>query len=557
MLSAAMLLMLATQQYSPERIYPCQSASSSRSDVATDTLLIRSAHQLADRYQPVLYFYKDEEYVPTMPFLAAFDGIDNNNNGRIDFADPDEIAGSGHTNIPWDSLDAKHRLNGNARSADRQFVFYRVWCTNETETYLVRRFLKKDPQAWRRFGMEARWPDDDEQTELVVIEYYFYYVNDRGLEGHAEDIEFAFVFVPNDTSLSRAFRVVVGAGHSPRTPNGVLVTREPDQRTYGTVEFGGHATTPLVSQADEFRYGIDVNWHVADTWGPRDIMAISGLGYKGQYLAELSLTRRNAIEYNRARNDRNHYRLLPAAQFKLLFDRVRADDAAGVHAALSAIGMVWEGTAFHVPAVIDTSTIERMKVWLRGFRLPDGHLNPAGRHQVWLHRAYNLSPTIILKDHLYRPAQWYGWDLLTWGVNYLPSETIAPYVGAVIPVGYLPLYLAGFLEFDAGIAIRSRGSGWTPFASATYDTSYRDMLSWFTRITYTPKTSEELGISAPDVSLTFGPSLLLWSSDTRNTYWKTQLTNAIRIRVGPRIYFHTLDNVFSRAAAEFSVAFRQ
>ena len=66
----------------------------------------------------MLRFAPGEPYFPTLPFFYAFDGIDNNNNGRVDFDDLDEIAAfnPGDTLYPsWRILDDWY--NGGAGQA--------------------------------------------------------------------------------------------------------------------------------------------------------------------------------------------------------------------------------------------------------------------------------------------------------------------------------------------------------------------------------------------------------------------------------------------------------
>ena len=59
-------------------------------------------------------------------------------------------------------------------------------------------FLQNDAQAWMRsrtlrdlYGRGGLY-----KAVFQVLEYYFHYVSDTGLEGHPGDLEAVFVFLP-------------------------------------------------------------------------------------------------------------------------------------------------------------------------------------------------------------------------------------------------------------------------------------------------------------------------------------------------------------------------
>jgi hypothetical protein len=168
-------------------------------------------------------------------------------------------------------------------------VLYRVRPLSELERNSMRRFLKKDILAWDQ-TTEHEWRSLQlELQEWKVIEYWFYYVRDRGLVGHPLDIEFAFVFVPNDPDMACEMRMIVGAGHTERVPNNVLVlNNEPilgranlarrDSLTGVIVELGGHSSAPDVPPHGEFMLGVDVNWQTPKTWGTRDVQSLAQMG---------------------------------------------------------------------------------------------------------------------------------------------------------------------------------------------------------------------------------------------------------------------------------------
>lgn len=524
-------------------------------------------HGIAEQYAPSLYFWKEELDLPTFAFADALDGRSQGDDPAVDFHDADEVVpfvNSSGTRVDWDALDAGARVRVEPDESN-QYVFYRVRCAGARETDLMERFLRKDAQAWNRTDLEAIWSRLGNRA-LVVVEYYFYYLNDRGIQGHPQDVEFMFIFLPNDTELRDHLAVIVGAGHSPRTPNGVLVLQpdSPLTRVYAAVEYGGHATVPLRDGSSQFfRYAYDTNWHVPDTWGPRDVMAVSGEGFSGAYSTQLSFWRDYIVSYH-ADQPKYRYRLAPAAVFASLFTHIAGRDEASIIAALDTLSLLWNG-AFAAPDSLSAEVMQRLELWPRGFEVHGKCCAAASKHQPWLHRHYLLEPSLILKDHLYRPARWNGLDLITWGGTVVGGESMGPYLGLVVPVPYLPLYVPGALEVGIGVVTTDRhsirsffnDSRWTPFIALTYDNSYRDLLTWFMRATWTHDPRGRLDIDARAFSLSLGPSILLWSSDRRNTFTPTKVANAIRIRVGPRFYPKQWDDLVHRTALEVSVSFRQ
>ena len=262
---------------------------------------------LARRFAPTLIFGPQESDFPTIPFFTAFDGkpnfeSDSSSGSGIDFDNPDELV-PGQTSAPvngqvsWDRLHAEaHRRDDDGRLGDGvpPAVFYRMRTLEDKERQALWRFLRKDTQAWRRFEMDAVLDQDLEYACFLSLEYYYYYLNDRGLVGHKQDIEFSFLFLPRDPELASRFRVLVAAAHGSRTPNNVLVlfeTEDPDEPRHITVELGGHASAPSRDRADGFRIGRDVNWHAAQAWGTRDVLATTGTAFMGPYRTGMTYPR--------------------------------------------------------------------------------------------------------------------------------------------------------------------------------------------------------------------------------------------------------------------------
>jgi len=263
----------------------------------------KALHELAQLHAPILRFAAGEQYFPTVPFVTAFDGVDNDGNGLTDLADSFEVSlGAGEGRGPlWNALrDAYTKLKGK-KETRRHAVFYRVCELQRSDVRELVRYLKNDLQAWNRIQADAPFGDlmDPDSTDYLVIEYYFYYVIDRGLMGHPQDRERVFVFIPQDGAAAKQLTITVGAGHSPRTPNNVLVRWAPylglPDLTGDTlnilVELGGHSSAPDLPPLGAFTPGVDANWQIDDLWGTRDVQAVGGLGFLGRYRPEMTFTR--------------------------------------------------------------------------------------------------------------------------------------------------------------------------------------------------------------------------------------------------------------------------
>lgn len=266
------------------------------------------ARALARRYAPVLSFAAGERYFPTLPFFTAFDGVTNDADTLVDFADADEIAppaDSGRTS--WSRLNRIYRpaindTSDHGRSEfglERVVAFYRICRLDRKQARQIRLYLESDEQAWKRFKDDT--PLDDiigPRPEFDLIQYYFYYLRDFGLQGHPQDIELVSVFLPAHPADRDQFRIVVGSGHSDRTPNNVLVLSAPhlgapalDSTLHVLVELGGHSSAPDLPPYLSFTPGLDVNWHAYDVWGTRDIQAVAGTGFLGSYKPEMTFER--------------------------------------------------------------------------------------------------------------------------------------------------------------------------------------------------------------------------------------------------------------------------
>jgi len=306
----------------------CKNPRTGSSDPARAEWL---ADSLARRFAPVLSFAPGERFFPTIPFFMAFDGDSlGGDPQRADFEDPWEVApylkdSEGNPVLPlhvsWNALMKNyHHDTGKAdggghgvmdRALNRVVVLYRVCSLAVEQNKSVVRFLKSDEQALERFedvqslravfGDTVLGPDGkpaEFNPQFDVIQFFLYYLADKGLQGHPNDIELVSVFFPRNQRMLDKFRIIVGSGHSPRTPNNVLVLsayhrgeNKLPENPFVMVELGGHSSSPDLPPFGKFTPGLDANWHAYDVWGTRDTQAAAGFGFIGTYAQAMTFDR--------------------------------------------------------------------------------------------------------------------------------------------------------------------------------------------------------------------------------------------------------------------------
>ncbi|MCI0530432.1 MAG: hypothetical protein L0Y74_00550, partial [candidate division Zixibacteria bacterium] len=291
--------------------------------------LEREEYQQALAHAPILWFADREEYFPTLPFFSAFDGVDNNSDGKIDFDDPQEIAPRADRE-PGSiaSLDTLHSWYRSFTKEERKrlaFVFYKV---GSISAHKVGNILFSDEQVWMRMDKKMKSYFTSGQHKMSIYQYYFYYIHDQGLQGHPEDLEHAFIFVPQDTL--EFFKVSVGAGHSDFVPNNVVIYNYADHplqwgsRHHLLVELGGHSNSPDLNGNGRFDPGVDVNWHTENFWGTRDAQSSAGLGAVTKYQNWMTFERSpsgliyppDSALLDTLSQNCYFYRLVPAAKFR-------------------------------------------------------------------------------------------------------------------------------------------------------------------------------------------------------------------------------------------------
>jgi hypothetical protein len=311
-----------------------------------DPLQQDAGYAEALKYAPILWFADDEQYFPTLPFFSALDGIDNDGDGEMDFADRDEIApfdpaAKDFSKASWDSLKKWYDALDLSNRRKMTAVFYRIRTTTSNQ---IKNILANDEQYWRRLEKKIQADPDlkkyfDLKNEIAVYEYYFYYVNDEGLQGHANDMERVFVFVADDAP--QPFRIVVGDGHGGAVPNNVLVYTKNNGQGFSSpqyknhlhvlIELGGHSIAPDFKGDGRFDPVVDANWHSENLWGTRDVQAKVGGGATGKYAPWMTF-QRDSLSKVFPPDDSldlpaSHfcYRLLPAAKFKNFYSLLATD----------------------------------------------------------------------------------------------------------------------------------------------------------------------------------------------------------------------------------------
>lgn len=330
-------------------------------------------------------------------------------------------------------------------------LFYRVHHLTIGESRRVWARLRSDFQLWDRLNLpdEIRTAaaEDDTLPKLVSLEYYAYYIRDLGLTGHAQDLEKFFVLIPEDGT---PVQIMIGAAHSIVTPNNVVILAR--QRRQGSllytphalVEFGGHSFSPDVPPLGLFTPGWDINWRASErSWGVRDIQAVLGTGFSGDYKTQYTLPRTDSIGvtlsplapgasfadtlHQRPEGERS-YALLPIGPYRRLFEALDSTEGSDLERVVrvreawdSVLGPELERRMGAVRRFPDDSSngadvYRRLRLWLKTDlaqqaedSTPDrprkvSRLKGSGtKMRPWMANEYIQSPEHIMKAWLYRP----------------------------------------------------------------------------------------------------------------------------------------------------------
>lgn len=510
---------------------------------------------LADRYAPELHFAAGERYFPTLPYFHAFDGIDNNADGSVDLDDSLEIAPlfpdrHGHVGVLSDSLESWYQATvSRSGRPTRAAVFYRVRCLTGDEIDALWRFVSGDHQGRRRFGIpQFTSLFTGPARQWAAIEFYLYYVRDNGLafRGHVHDTEKIFMFVPGTHVDAARLRIVVGAGHSAVTPNNVLVLTGPNawkpSLVHALVELGGHAMAPDLPPYGSFIHGHDANWYAGeDTWGTRDIMAISGRGsandfepWKVMPRDPLVSTSLRPAHFGQPAGD-SLYALLHDTLLSTLF-RLGATGALNVDSATVLLGdlerrLGWGHFIHHTGGA---SHLEQAVVRMRGWRTAvndaEGDHHAAVVERIWPmtnsqgdtvrnsgDEEYVFRPTSILKARLYRGA---GYSLgPETGFDVARGGTVYGAVGLGFPIPSLAgIYLRGLLNVQAGVRAPrwDHDRAYLAFA-LQYDAHHYRAGSWYARLEHVAHRDLLEERSVTNMAVTFGLTFRVPTASRRSS----------------------------------------
>ncbi len=326
-------------------------------------------------------------------------------------------------------------------------LFYRVYHLTRGESSAVWKRVRTDFQVWDRLNIDDSLRTlavKDSLPNLISLEYYAYYIRDLGLTGHAQDLEKFFVFIPEDCT---PIEIMVGAAHSVVTPNNVaIITRkQPQEYLYPTsalVEYGGHSFSPDVPPPGLFTPGWDINWRSSErSWGVRDIQAILGTGFSGDYRSQYTIPRSDSIGVtltplppekrlsdSTSERTANHgfYALLPIVPYRQLFDSL-ADTSGTAEERIQRVREAWASLTpmleqrmwpvrrFPADADAGEQVYQRMRLWLKDLGQESKDSTPGQPRAVtalkgsgskmkpWTANEYNQSPEHIMKAWLYRP----------------------------------------------------------------------------------------------------------------------------------------------------------
>jgi hypothetical protein len=510
----------------------------------------------------------------------------------------------------------KAQVSERQRRLNATSVGYRVCTLDDGETDAVWRFLRSDEQAWRRFrSFDLAEAGLRESSKFLVVEYYLYYVNDAGLAGHPNDTEGVTVFQLLDQRQSGDAQwrgepiIIVGQGHSSLTPNNVSVIMPGDQLGLawvqgfrkptiegstgrGTledgfpnilVEFGGHSSSPDLRPYGAFTAGVDINWHLDDVWGVRDIQAVGGTGFGGEYRFGMQFPRspsapvavpvEDGCKVYREDRSCGSYALVHIGDLQRLVEAAAASEISNQEFR-AFVDSTFKGrfknfNGFGADASDATVTAARRAFgrWMEKVSLHGKPVDP-WRYQPWRWKSAKSLSTDQFKQNLFRPAATGIGSfldfvrLLTYGVRWETGNQLEPYFGVVIPAfasDRVPIRFPGFLEAQFGL-YDDLGDGDRPpvlAMSMVWNQKYvgNVPVSSYQRVSWIPNRGTALGdTTVANGSLAGGVSLLLPVKKHKKPF---DPVNAIRLAVGFRIDLGHWDDALRDAGLEFAVSMRQ
>ncbi len=380
-------------------------------------------------YAPIFWFESGEKYFPTMPFYTAFKW--NLAHARTWQLTPESI----RPDRSWRGL--LETYDADSRARREVWVFWdkdqRGISVRDFQKLLTsdRQFRQREPDYFQRLR--------DEVERIDVFRYWLYYLNDTGLEGHPQDIEFVYVFapvwregIPRDKRFSNTPLAVVGAGHTEMVPNNVLLCNTSLDEIVILTELGGHASASDRNGDGTFNPGYDANWQAANLWGTRDTQASAGLGAFGNYESWMTFPRKpehRCFPPKKEHQNDWHYRLVWVEDLKRLYDdilalqnhrepRTAADSAQWrrMAAQFEKLGGPRKESWLEMDSRRRAELYQRLRDWhkdqwtyKRNAQTDSlekaGHKKlAAAKHMPWRHDYYNSPASKIFKRHIFPPT---------------------------------------------------------------------------------------------------------------------------------------------------------
>jgi hypothetical protein len=279
----------------------------------------------ARKYAPIVWIANSEPAYPMLPYAFAFDGIDNDCDGKYDLADPSEVQTEDdapgipeyasmlldaeeqrlrhyqndkfpkgvldhpHKDVPPDCAQPRaYGMPAPGAAVDKHSGEVEPYFGPQARVIFVGPPDREAVLGWNsdRAAIPARW-NSAIGRRTTLLQYWLYYPFDMGPNPHRHDGEHISVFVERDEDDHPRVKAVVGAGHEANSVNNALIAGPLDTHPPANlilprnlpdhmpilVELGKHASAPDVDCNGRFDLGADANVYSESVWGSRDVWA--------------------------------------------------------------------------------------------------------------------------------------------------------------------------------------------------------------------------------------------------------------------------------------------